>query len=45
MDWIADTLGAALAVAVYTAWPWYRRLMEIPLSVRRSRAVPAESAD
>ncbi|MDB6168519.1 MAG: VanZ family protein [Verrucomicrobia bacterium] len=35
MDWLADTLGAALAVTVYTAWPWYRRLMEFPLGRKR----------
>ena len=27
-DWVADTLGAALAVSVYTGWPWYRHLLE-----------------
>jgi VanZ family protein len=30
-DWLADTLGGALAVALYTLWPWYRRLLEISL--------------
>ncbi len=29
-DWAADTLGAALAVTLYTFWPWYRRLLEAP---------------
>jgi VanZ family protein len=37
-DWIADTLGAALAVALYAGWAWYRRLLEIPLW-RRPRPV------
>ncbi|MGJ8652129.1 MAG: VanZ family protein [Opitutaceae bacterium] len=27
-DWIADTLGAAVAVIVYTRWHAYRRLLE-----------------
>jgi VanZ family protein len=30
-DWIADTLGAVVAVTTYTFWPWYRRLLETPL--------------
>lgn len=30
-DWMADTAGAALAVTAYTAWTWYRRLLETPL--------------
>lgn len=39
-DWIADTLGAALAVALYLRWPWYRSWMERP--VFRNR--PGEAA-
>lgn len=27
-DWIADTLGAMLASALYLKWHWYRRLLE-----------------
>jgi VanZ family protein len=27
-DWLADTLGALVAVAAYTRWPGYRRLLE-----------------
>ena len=27
-DWLADTAGAILAVAVYTRWAGYRRLLE-----------------
>lgn len=27
-DWLADTLGAAVAVCVYARWPAYRRLLE-----------------
>jgi VanZ family protein len=34
-DWIADTVGAAVAVTVYTFWPWYRRLLETPLWKRK----------
>lgn len=33
-DWVADTLGAAVAVAGYTGWPWYRRLLEGELKRR-----------
>ena len=36
-DWIADTSGAALAVTLYTLWPWYRRLLESPLRLRPLR--------
>ena len=30
-DWVADTLGALLAVTLYTKWHAYRRLLEFPL--------------
>lgn len=30
-DWVADTLGAAVAVAVYVKWHAYRRWLERPL--------------
>jgi VanZ family protein len=30
-DWIADTLGAAVAVVVYLRWQAYRRWLETPL--------------
>ncbi len=30
-DWVADTLGAAVGIALYTGWPWYRRGLETPL--------------
>ncbi len=36
-DWLADTTGAALAVAWYTGWPWYRTLLEAPLFRRKPR--------
>ena len=34
-DWVADTLGAALAVALYLRWTRYRRLLELPAGRRR----------
>lgn len=37
-DWVADSSGAALAVALYTFWGWYRRLLETPLHLRPRRA-------
>jgi len=42
-DWLADTLGAALAVALYTGWGSYRRGLETSLWGRK-RAVPAMPA-
>lgn len=36
-DWVADTLGAALAVGCYAGWERYRRLLELPL-VRSARS-------
>ena len=27
-DWVADTLGALLAVVLYCKWRWYRSLLE-----------------
>ena len=27
-DWVADTLGGAIAVVVYRYWTWYRNLLE-----------------
>lgn len=34
-DWMADTLGAATAVTLYAFWPLYRRILELPLRLRR----------
>jgi VanZ family protein len=34
-DWVADTLGAALAVVLYLRWTRYRRLLEQPTGRRR----------
>jgi VanZ family protein len=41
-DWVADTLGAAVAVSVYHGWPRYRRLLEfqVRLRPRRTRHTP-----
>ena len=30
-DWVADTLGALLAVTLYAHWTWYRKLLELSL--------------
>jgi VanZ family protein len=30
-DWVADTLGALLAVGLYARWRWYRELLERPV--------------
>jgi VanZ family protein len=35
-DWVADTLGAMLAVALYARWSWYRDWLEAPV-IRKSR--------
>ncbi len=42
-DWAADTLGAAVAVAIYLHWSWYRRWMERPFlgAARVKRAASA----
>lgn len=40
-DWVADTLGAALAVALYARWPWYRNLLETRLGRRKRRVETA----
>jgi VanZ family protein len=34
-DWLADTLGAAVAVVLYLRWTRYRRLLERPAGRRR----------
>jgi VanZ family protein len=36
-DWMADTLGASVAVALYLRWAAYRRLMEMPLRRKKPR--------
>jgi hypothetical protein len=44
MDWVADTLGATLAVGLYTYWAWYRKLLEAPLWSRRNSKLAEHSA-
>lgn len=41
-DWTADTLGAAVAVALYLRWPWYRRLLETPVFKKSNPIQPSE---
>lgn len=36
-DWVADTIGAAIAIALYRGWPWYRQLLERGFSRRAVR--------
>lgn len=43
-DWVADTLGAAVGVAVYAKWTAFRALLETRLAGRRDPSV-ANSAD
>jgi hypothetical protein len=43
-DWLADTLGAALAVTLYVKWTWYRRLLEIRVAPQRQVEKPAATA-
>ncbi len=33
-DWVADTLGATVAVTAYRQWTWYRGRLEKPLFAR-----------
>lgn len=42
-DWVADTLGAAVAVTAYGLWTGYRRLLETNL--RRPVRVPVAKAE
>lgn len=37
-DWVADTIGAGVAVLLYTAWTTYRRWLETPVHLRKSRS-------
>jgi VanZ family protein len=41
LDWLADTAGAALAVALYLRWPAYRRVLEAGFAPSRPRARPS----
>lgn len=38
-DWVADTLGAAVAVWGYTRWTWYRERLEASVAGRKPAAV------
>ena len=38
-DWVADTLGAALAVILYVRWGGYRNLLEQKLTTKSSAPV------
>lgn len=38
-DWVADTLGAAVAVTLYAKWAFYRRMMETKFWGRSSAQV------
>ncbi|MCC5023672.1 MAG: hypothetical protein J6386_13210 [Candidatus Synoicihabitans palmerolidicus] len=38
-DWVADTAGAAVAVALYSKWPGYRNLLEKNLMGRTRLSV------
>lgn len=37
LDWVADSLGALVAVAVYGGWPGYRRWLERIVGRRQRR--------
>jgi VanZ family protein len=43
-DWVADTLGAALAALLYARWPRYRAFLEMPLERKRRVERPATVA-
>lgn len=36
-DWVADTLGATVAVLAYTRWTAYRQLLESPVRIGQRR--------
>jgi VanZ family protein len=42
-DWLADTVGAAVAVTLYLRWGAYRRLMDKPIFRRRPKRPAPES--
>jgi VanZ family protein len=43
-DWVADTAGGALAIALYCGWRWYRVRLEAPLIPNRRVEKPAPVA-
>lgn len=38
-DWVADTVGALLAVSLYLRWGFYRRMLEYRLTLPFSRKI------
>jgi len=42
-DWLADTLGAGLAVSLYLFWPAWRRLLEIRPRAHKASASSAST--
>jgi VanZ family protein len=44
-DWLADTVGAVVAVGLYVRWAWYRRLMETPLGRKRPETKATEGSE
>jgi VanZ family protein len=36
-DWVADTLGATVAVLAYTRWTAYRQRLESPVRIGKRR--------
>jgi VanZ family protein len=43
-DWIADTLGAGLAILMYRRWTWYRTRLESPVRPKRRIENPVPAA-
>jgi len=41
LDWVADTIGAIVAVSAYTFWSGYRRVLEVELFKRKLRVCAA----
>jgi VanZ family protein len=44
-DWMADTLGATLAVWLYLRRPAYRRWLEMPVRLKRAKPQPNQAVD
>jgi len=42
-DWVADTLGAIVAVTVYARWHGYRRWLESPIPRRRKNSSASQT--
>lgn len=43
-DWVADTAGALVGVAVYARWAWFRNLMEVKVPPRGTPSVANPAA-